>query len=222
MFSVAPDVVVLAAGLSFVVAYLIINQVWLRIVVLIGTGFYIWYYAIVDEAPLWTAIWTSVAMGAANIIGLCLLLYGKSRMSLPKAFQDVYESEDEFRTLSPGNFGLLMRDAKRKVLDQPLTITTEAKPIDHLYFVLKGGAKVEKLGKFFDLPHGVFIGEAAFLLDQPSAATITLDPGSEILKWRFADLKRRSVRNSQFRLVLDAVVSRDLARKVALAVAAET
>ncbi|WP_282181773.1 hypothetical protein [Aliiroseovarius marinus] len=37
------DVLVFAAAATFVLGYLIINQVALRIMLLIGTGLYIWY-----------------------------------------------------------------------------------------------------------------------------------------------------------------------------------
>ncbi len=50
------DFLVVAAAGMFVLGYLIINQILLRTMLLIGTGFYIWYYAVVDDAPLWPAI----------------------------------------------------------------------------------------------------------------------------------------------------------------------
>jgi hypothetical protein len=40
-----------------------------------------------------------------------------------------------------------------------------------------------------------------------------------VLEWSFEDLRRKSARSSRFKLALDAAITHDLARKVALAVA---
>ena len=59
-----------AAMLLYVAGFAIGGRVGLRACVLVGTGFYIAYYAVVADAPLWDAILASLAIGAANVIGL--------------------------------------------------------------------------------------------------------------------------------------------------------
>lgn len=51
-----PEIVVFAAGALNTTAYLIINQVLLRLVILVSSTLYIVYYAIVADTPLWTAL----------------------------------------------------------------------------------------------------------------------------------------------------------------------
>ena len=57
---IEPGLLAWAAGGLYAVGYLVINQVILRILVLFGTGFYIWYYAVVADVPLWDAILASI------------------------------------------------------------------------------------------------------------------------------------------------------------------
>ena len=84
------DYVVLAAGLAYIVAFLIINQFILRLIGLLGTALYIWYYMIVADEPLWAAISSNAAIGAANIIGLFGLWARNTSMALPAEHKDIY------------------------------------------------------------------------------------------------------------------------------------
>lgn len=211
-----PEALVLIAGASFVLGYLTINQVLLRIFVLIGTALYICYYATVAAEPLWEAIYTSLAMGAANLFGLMSLLAQRSRMIVPARHRDIYP---QFGNLTPGDFRSLVRCADRFTTDTAIELAAEGNATENLYFLIKGSAKVRKLGAEFTLPAGTFVGEVAYLTGRKSAATTVLAEGSEVLRWRYADLYRRSAKSSRFKLALEAMIAGDLATKVSFAVA---
>ena len=217
-----PDILVLGAGLSFVLAFLIINQVVLRIILLIGTLLYIWYYAVAADAPLWMAIWVSVANLIANIIGLSLLFGAKSRAALPRQFSDIYDRCPIFQDLPPGDFRVLMKAAKRYTTDADMTLTKEHQRGEKLFFIVDGTARVEKLGHVFELPSQTFVGEVAYLLNRNSAATTVLHAGSEVIEWEFSNLRAGSRKKTRFKLALEALISHDLAQKVSLAVAPDT
>ncbi len=193
-----------------------INQVRLRLLIITGTFFYIAYYATAADQPLWSAIYLSSAQGTANVIGLCLLLAGNSRLVIPRDFSDIYP---RFKHLPPGDFRKMMRLGKRYIAGADETLGEEGAPVDRLVYIVNGSAHVRKRGEDFKIPSGIFIGEVAYLLGQGSAATTTLDKGSEIISWSKADLDAASVRSPRFKLALEAAISRDMARKVALAVA---
>ena len=145
-----PEVLVVLAGGTFVMGYLTINQVWLRIFVLAGTVLYIWYYATVADAPLWEAIYTSMAMGAANLFGLMSLMAQRSRMIVPAQHRDIYP---QFGNLTPGDFRALVRCADRFTTDTEIELATEGSATEHLYFLIKGTARVQKLGVVFVWRH---------------------------------------------------------------------
>ncbi len=214
-----PSVIGYIAGGLFALAYLVINQVGLRLIVLMGTGFYIWYYFVAAPTPLWEAIYLSIVMGLANVIGLLGLYWRKSRYAIPKQHLDIYP---RFSDLPPGDFRALMQSATRYVATSEQRVTTEGAMLTHLTYVISGSMRVEKAGDSFRMPAGLFVGEVAFLNGQNSAASTWVQEGSEILQWSVSDLRQRAKRQDRFRLALEAMISKDLAAKVAVAVAPQS
>ena len=210
------ETLVLLAGLTYVLGYLTINQVILRLLILLGTGFYIWYYAVAAQEPLWTAIWTSLAIGAATLLGLIALIGRNSPLMIPKSDRDIYP---QFHGMVPGDFRALVRMGRRYVVDQDTVMTTEGSPVEKLHFVTRGAMDAEKKGVAFTLPPQIFVGEVAFMMERDSSATTILKAGSEVIEWDVEKLKRKSRRSTRFKLALEAVISRDLALKVAYAIA---
>ncbi len=208
------DYVVLAAGITFCVGYAIINQVILRLLILFGTGLYIWYYAIVTDVPQWAAIWTSIGMGLANIFGLFSLWLRASPLSIPRKHRDIYA---HFNVLPPGDFRKLMSAVKRDTLPAGTVLTTNNARVKTVYYVLNGSVAVEKFGERFYLPDGIFLGEVGYLTGNRASATTLLTEDSDVLAWDVSVLKNRSDRDVRFKLAMDAIISLDLAEKVARA-----
>ncbi|CUH76138.1 cyclic nucleotide-binding domain-containing protein [Tropicibacter naphthalenivorans] len=213
---IAPQYLVWTAGVFFTLGYLVINQKILRVLLLIGTGFYLWYYFVAADRPLWEAILTSSVMGTANLIGLSGLLLRESKLIVPRAHRDIYK---RFKDLPPGDFRELVGQARRYTLTEEEVITREGVAVDKLYFVVSGKLQVEKRGERFLMPAGVFVGEVAYLTGMRSSATTRLPAGAEVLVWDVARLRRRAKRRPRFSMALNAMISKDLAIKVALAVA---
>ncbi|MGZ2257010.1 cyclic nucleotide-binding domain-containing protein [Roseobacter sp. A03A-229] len=211
----SPGALVYLAGALYVVGLITINQILLRLLILTGTSVYIIYYATVAETPLWEAIYVSMLIGAANLIGLTSLLARKSRLAIPRAYADLYAS---FPPLPPGDFRGLMKLARRYRVDDERQVTVEGQAGSRLYYVISGATRVQKGESEFILPPNFFLGEIAFLIGEPSSASTWLEPGAEVLEWRFDDLHRKCKRSTRFRLALEAAISVDLARKVARAV----
>ncbi|WP_299970607.1 cyclic nucleotide-binding domain-containing protein [uncultured Roseobacter sp.] len=215
----SPGILVYLAGVLYVFGLITINQIVLRLWLLGGTGIYIFYYAIVADAPLWEAIYVSMMIGAANLIGLSSLLARKMRLVIPRAYADIYDS---FPPLPPGDFRALVKLARRFRVEDERQVTTEGQAGDRLYYVISGATRVQKGDREFIMPPQFFLGEIAFLIGQSSSASAWLEPGSEVLEWRFEDLRRKCARSSRFRLALEAAISVDLARKVSRAVGPNT
>ena len=213
-----PQVLIVLAGGAFVLGYLIINQVLLRLMMLVGSVFYIAYYATAAAEPLWGAIWSSALMIAATLAGLAGLYARQAAWAIPAEHRDIAR---HFSHLPPGDVRALLRQARREVLAEARVITREGQRPDSLTFVLSGHMEVVKQGQKFLLPPGLFAGEVAFLLGRPSAATTTLPAGTEVLSWPLPAVETRARRDPRFRLALEAAMSKDLATKVAGAVALE-
>ncbi|MDW3182240.1 MAG: cyclic nucleotide-binding domain-containing protein [Roseobacter sp.] len=211
----SPGILVYLAGALYVAGLVTINQIVLRLLILTGTSVYILYYATVAATPLWEAIYVSVMIGTANLIGLSSLLARRSRLAVPRAHADIYR---DFPPLPPGDFRSLMKLANRYKVDDERQVTTEGAAGSRLYYVISGATRVQKGDNEFIMPPQFFLGEIAFLIGQPSSASTWLEPGAEVLEWRFEDLRQKCKRSSRFRLALEAAISVDLARKVARAI----
>lgn len=211
----SPGSLVYLAGALYVLGLVTINQILLRLLILSGTAVYILYYATVGQSPLWEAIYVSMLIGAANLIGLTSLLARQSRLAIPRAHADIY---GDFPPLPPGDFRSLMKLAHRYKVREERQLTTEGEAGTRLYYVISGTSRLRKGDSEFILPPKFFLGEIAFLIGQPSSASAWLEPEAEVLEWRFEDLRHKCARSTRVRLALEAAISVDLARKVARAI----
>ncbi len=212
--NVVPDYLVACAGFIYIVAFLIINQIVLRCMLLVGSAFYVAYYAVVAGEPLWMAIFTNIGISTANFLGLLILIFSRSRLAIPKEHSDIYPV---FSLLPPGDFRTLIRLGRRRVLNEDAVLTRDGAPVDTLYFVLRGEVVAEKRGETFMLPERIFIGEVGYLTRDGASATTRLAKGGEVLEWDVARLRAKAKQSARFNLALDALISKDLAAKVSRA-----
>lgn len=213
---VSPTTLVYAAGVLQILGYLIINQVILRMTLVVSTSFYILYYFTVGPEPLWAPMTLSGLTIVAILLGLAGLFARNARWALPARDRDL---APYFPQLQPGDLRLLLRRARRYTLHQETIVTEQGVRPDKVYFVLSGDFRVTKGAASFSMYGPTFVGEVAYLSGNPSVATTVLPAGIEVIEWRLDDLAQQSRRKPRFKLALDAVISHDLARKVALAVA---
>jgi len=210
-----PSVLIIMAGVVQIFGYLLINQTYLRLTMLCSTSLYILYYMTVAEAPLWEAVALSSLTMVAILVGLAALYARNASWSVPEEHMDIYPL---FATLQPGDFRRLMRIATRRIISEAEIATVEGEAPERLYFVTKGTFDVKKGGISFDVPGPTFVGEVAYLRDTVSAATTTFRPGIEVVVWERAALVKAMRTSPRVKMALDALISRDLAVKVGLAV----
>lgn len=211
-----PSVWITLAGALFTLGYLIINQVTLRLVMLLGSLCYIAYYATAADEPLWGAIYGSILMIAANLIGLFALLWRNAPWSLPRAHKDIFPL---FGPMRPGDFRTLMKLGQRYKVTEQHQVTREGEPLDKLYFLASGQIQVAKIRSCFHMQGPLFAGEVAYLLNGNSYATTVVLEGADIVCWDRDVLDKAIAKSPRIKLALDAMISKDLANKVALAVA---
>ncbi len=203
--------VYIAFGLG-IAAFIMRDELWLRLLMLTASGFYICYYYLVNEAPLWDAIITNSLLAAVNFVMICIVLTERSRIFMSREMTSVFGF---FPRLTPGQFRRLMRAARMVTADEALDIATEGQSLDRLYFILDGGVTVEKHGHRVALPAGIFIGEVAYLTKQFASASVRLASGSRYLVWNSGDLERLTTRFPALGNALLAHLNIDMAAKVA-------
>ncbi|MFK7942633.1 MAG: hypothetical protein AB8B85_06950 [Paracoccaceae bacterium] len=201
------------ATASQVLGFLVTRQTVLRLLVLLGSGFYIVYYYMHLGTPQWDAIVGSSLIALANLVGLLVLIY--SRMPIGMRGEDRLLF-DAFGSLEPGQFRRLMRVGRLVQTEEAVELTRQGRSPEKLYFVLSGRPSIVKDNHAFRIADRSFVGEVAFKLGTPASASVTLPGGGVYVEWPRDLLENTLNRAPLLKQAFDALISRDMASKVAL------
>ena len=199
------------AALMQTMGFLVRDQLILRILVLIGTILYASYYYFAPAVPLWHALAWSSVLATANLSLIIRILIERTTFRMSAREKRLYQS---FKPLSPGEFRRLLRICSWMEVTETTVLTRQDARNDRLFYVLDGGAVVEKGRKRITLEAGCFIGEISFLLKIPATATVTVGPGAVVASWRHVDLEEVERRHPAIRVGVREIVNVDLAAKV--------
>jgi CRP-like cAMP-binding protein len=214
LFDIANQSLVHLAALVGVAALLFRDQVILRGLLIASTVLYILYYVAIPAEPLWGAIFWSLVMIGVNAFMMLRIAFDRTQFRLNPDEERLFAS---FGTLTPGQFRTLLALATWMTADTRRILTREGAPVDKLYYILDGAIGITKAGRSFPIGAGAFIGEIAFLRDQPATATVTLEPGTRYVEWPAQALARLLDRHGALKIALDAIFNADMAAKVARA-----
>ena len=214
LFEIANLTLVHVAAIVGVAALLFRNQLMLRGLLIGSTVLYILYYVAIPAEPLWGAIFWSLVMIGVNGFMMLRIAFDRTQFGLDQDEERLFAS---FGTLTPGQFRTLMGLATWCTADTNKILAREGAPLDKLYYVVDGAIGITKAGRSFPIGAGAFIGEIAFLRNQPATATVTLEPGTRYLEWPAQALARLLYRNRPLKIALDAIFNADMAAKVARA-----
>lgn len=206
------------AMLAAFAGFILTNQLWLRLLVLLSSGVYIIYYYVHTPEPQWSAIISSAVVASANVFGLLQLIFSRMTLFFTQEQRILFR---KMPGLEPGEFRALMKAGALKRNENAIQITQQDARTDHVYFVFEGDVRVAKHGSAFKTGAQVFIAEISFLLDRPASATCTLQANSLYIEWRHEVLTRLFERKPRLRQAFDAQIARDMARKVATGIRLE-
>lgn len=203
--------VYLATGAQ-VLGLLVTRQLILRLLVLIGSGLFIFYYYTHLGQPQWEAMIGSSLIALANLVGLLVLLYSRLPIGLRGDERILFEA---IGGLEPGQFRRLMRIGRTIQTSEPVELTLEGERLEELYFVLQGRPRIDKGAHAFRVSEKCFVGEVAFKLGCPASATATLPEGGTYVYWQKPILDATLAGSPRLKQAFDALISRDMALKVA-------
>ncbi|MEL6599522.1 MAG: cyclic nucleotide-binding domain-containing protein [Pseudomonadota bacterium] len=201
------------AFLFYVIGFLFRDEFWLRMLVLIGTVFYIIYYYTAADEPLWAAIWTSVAIGAANLLMMVLILRERSTLGMSKPVLGLYRW---FPTLTPGQFRTLLHAAEHKTAEEDVILCHQGVAGQDVFLIAEGEVMIMRGNRRVALSEGVFIGEISFVLGGPATATVVATAGTRYLRWDRAKLQTLTGRSPALSNGLTALFNADVARKLSV------
>jgi CRP-like cAMP-binding protein len=206
-----PVVFVYLAMIAYTAGLLFRNEFFLRVLVMCGATCDTTYYYFYPEEPLWDAMLGSTLIFSATFFGLIRLLVDQAP-SLVGSHHDAFNC---FQGMMPGDFRRLMRFGNRHRAEEPVQMTEAGRKPPHLYLIVSGKARVTKGSASFEVAGPTFIGEIAFMTDEPASATVEALPGAHYVMWRTSDLRKLLEKQERLATAFSATMARDMAHKVA-------
>jgi hypothetical protein len=199
------------AGIISFAALAFRDQLKLRAVLFVSILFAVASHIIGLPQPAWNDLLWNCVTFCINAYILIQLILDRTHLGLNRDQEQLYAS---LKLLSPGEFRTLLRIAKWNQARGEQVVTTEGETPAFLYYVLEGGVTIDKGGRRFDIPAGVFIGEVAFLHNTPASATVTLEDGARYVSWPVRELERTLQARTALRNTFMRLIGLDAAEKV--------
>ena len=204
------DYLVHAGAATFLIAYIVRDQLLLRGFIVIGTILYVIYYLLLPQ-PLWSALtWNSLFI-VINCVMMFIIYKDRAKFSMSDQEEELYRL---FYTLSPGEFRTLMKIGTWFHTEKEEQITAKGEVPERLFFILDGTVSVNRGKDSFNVGPGVFIGELAFLMKNPATADVCLTKSARGVSWNVSELSRLLAARPQMRVAFDSLLNKDLASKL--------
>ena len=198
--------------LVIAVSYFLTNMFWLRTAAVIGLALEIVYFMLTRQSLTAGLPWDIVFI-LINFYELALLLRERALAKLPAA--DAPLLRRAFEGLDDAQIAKLLRAADWRDVTAGEVITRQDAPVEALYFVLSGRAKVEVEGQnVAQLEHGTFIGEIAYLTGNAASARVVMEEAGRLLAFSRVRVAKVTAGDKQISGILYQVLGRDLAQKM--------
>lgn len=185
----------------------------MRLLILIGTIFYIIYYYFIADVPLWDAILASTVIAVANIWVICAIFIERTTFTMSPKMLDLYRS---FPTFNPGQFRKIMKTAHWVTAEDDTQIAHEGVHLEYLYLVASGDMVLRRDGVVSQIGPGHFVGEISYLIGGPAMADVFAQEGTEYVCWDKSKLVKQANKSPALSNALDALLNRDVAGKLAV------
>ena len=201
-----------AAALTYIIGFLVRDQLKLRFLMQAGSALYIAYYYFEPATPLWDAIATTALMFIANAWTIWRIMSDRREGRFDEEDLVVFGA---IPNIAPGDFRRLMAKGLKDTASDTIALTHEGQNPENLWFLISGTATLEKSGARREVPAPAFIGEISFLLERPASATVSLGAGGRYVCWPVDELRSYLDGQEGLKASLEGAVSRDLALKLA-------
>ena len=204
------DLLIHAANMLFLIAYMVRDILWLRILTVIATFCLIPYYFTRPE-PMMVPIYWSLVFAALNVYWIVRLLLERAPMKLNADEQRLCELV--FRTMSPREMITLLKLATWEHAEIGECFVERHKPSDRLMVIYSGRACAEVDGlRVTELEPGQFIGSIDYVTQETAPADILAIEPTRYVSWPKLELKDFMRRNPELHSALKSTLAIDLAR----------
>lgn len=197
-------------NILFLLAYLVRDILWLRILTVVATMSLMCYYfcCTLTEPVYWNTVFILI-----NLVQIALLIKERRPVKLGEEEGRLYRTV--FNALSPRDFLKLLTIADRKKATTGDKLMQQGGRVDELMLLSKGKSHVEIDGRFItEISSNQFIGEMGFLTDQAASASVIASVPVEYLAWPADTLRDFFKDNPQIHIKVQGILGTDLVEKL--------
>lgn len=200
------------SNILMLVAYSVRDILWLRWFA-VAAALTNMPYFLLQPTVLWPPILWALVFTAINLYQISRIYLERRPVVLSADEQKLYDLG--FRSLRPREFVSLVLVGEWKSAAPGHKILSEGQPVMRLCIAIAGSAEVHKQGKRVGvLEPGQMIGTSLALTGAQSPVDATFTEPARYISWPVESLRTFADKRPDLRVTLQALVSRDLARKV--------
>ena len=208
----AADYLVHFSNILLLVSYSVRDILWLRWFA-VAAALTNMPYFLLQPTVLWPPILWALVFTAINLYQISRIYLERRPVVLSADEQKLYDLG--FRSLRPREFVSLVLVGEWKSAAPGHKILSEGQPVMRLCIAIAGSAEVHKQGKRVGvLEPGQMIGTSLALTGAQSPVDETFTEPARYISWPVESLRTFADKRPDLRVTLQALVSRDLARKV--------
>ena len=208
----AADYLVHFSNILLLVSYSVRDILWLRWFA-VAAALTNMPYFLLQPTVLWPPILWALVFTAINLYQISRIYLERRPVVLSADEQKLYDLG--FRSLRPREFVSLVLVGEWKSAARGHKILSEGQPVMRLCIAIAGSAEVHKQGKRVGvLEPGQMIGTSLALTGAQSPVDATFTEPARYISWPVESLRTFADKRPDLRVTLQALVSRDLARKV--------
>jgi CRP-like cAMP-binding protein len=206
------DALLHLGNILFVLAYLVRDIMWLRILTVVATLCLLPYYC-VQQTPLYAPIFWCSLFTMVNIVQIALLILERRPVFLGDEELHLYRTV--FSGMRPREFTKLLSIAewRRAAAGDKLLLQGEPSP-DLILISSGGGAVVIDDRRVAELASGQFVGEMGYLTNRDASASVVANEKTDYLAWPVDKLRSLLSESPALHHKLLGVLGNDLAEKL--------
>lgn len=201
-----------AANITYCVAYVVRDILWLRILTIIAALMTFPYFIFQTEVLYSALLWQS-AFALINLINIGRLLHERR----PVNFTDDEETLRHlvFPNFTPYRLKQFFALAEWHTADKNDVLFSQGSHPTQLYLLADGEVDIRQDGRHLQRRlSGTFIGELSMMTDNPTSAEVVFATRSRYVSWSHDDIQEFLDKNSDFARSFNTLISLDIARKL--------
>jgi CRP-like cAMP-binding protein len=206
------DALLHLGNVLFLVAYMVRDILWLRILTVVATLCLLPYYC-VQKTPLYAPIFWCSLFTIVNLVQIALLIL--ERRPVFFGDEELHLYRHVFSGMRPREFAKLLSIAEWRRATAGEKLLRQGEPAPDLILISSGGGSVLVDDRHVaELAAGQFIGEMGYLTNRDASASVIARDTTDYLAWPVEKLRALLGENTALHHKLLGVLGNDLAEKL--------